>query len=57
MPALKPQKEHKMNTTFALFVKLLYVMLKPVGPVCNQNCGYCYYFEKGNYILRQKLKL
>lgn len=24
------------------------VMLKPVGPVCNLNCTYCYYLEKKN---------
>ena len=24
------------------------VMAKPVGPVCNLDCGYCYYVEKRN---------
>ena len=24
------------------------VMLKPVGPLCNLNCTYCYYLEKKN---------
>jgi len=24
------------------------VMLKPIGPVCNLNCTYCYYLEKKN---------
>ena len=25
-----------------------HVMLKPLGPVCNLNCTYCYYLEKKN---------
>ncbi|HEY5570232.1 MAG TPA: anaerobic sulfatase-maturation protein [Bacteroidales bacterium] len=24
----------------------LYVMLKPIGAICNLNCSYCYYLEK-----------
>ncbi|SRR6056297_2061902 len=24
------------------------VMVKPIGPVCNLNCDYCYYLEKQN---------
>ena len=24
----------------------LYVMAKPVGPICNMDCDYCYYLEK-----------
>ncbi len=33
-------------TTFAPFSKPLYVMLKPVGALCNLACDYCYYLEK-----------
>ena len=33
-------------TTFAPFAKPLYVMLKPVGALCNLACNYCYYLEK-----------
>jgi len=22
------------------------VMVKPIGPICNLNCTYCYYLEK-----------
>lgn len=29
------------------FTKPIYVMLKPVGAVCNLACDYCYYLEKG----------
>lgn len=36
-----------MNT-FAPFSRPLYVMLKPVGAVCNLACDYCYYLEKSN---------
>ncbi len=35
-----------MSATFAPFAKPLYVMLKPVGSVCNLACEYCYYLEK-----------
>ena len=37
-----------MNTgfTFAPFANPLYVMLKPIGAVCNLRCNYCYYLEK-----------
>jgi uncharacterized protein len=35
-----------MDTTFRPFASPLYVMLKPVGPVCNLRCRYCYYLEK-----------
>ncbi len=30
------------------------VMLKPVGPICNLNCTYCYYLEKKNMYLETK---
>ena len=30
------------------FSRPLYVMLKPVGAVCNLACDYCYYLEKSN---------
>ncbi|NDV68044.1 anaerobic sulfatase-maturation protein [Dysgonomonas sp. 25] len=33
-------------TTFAPFARPLYVMLKPIGAVCNMRCSYCYYLEK-----------
>lgn len=37
-------------STYAPFAKPLYVMLKPVGAVCNLACDYCYYLENPNYI-------
>ena len=36
------------TSTFAPFAKPLYVMVKPVGAVCNLACDYCYYLEKAN---------
>jgi serine-type anaerobic sulfatase-maturating enzyme len=24
----------------------IHVVAKPIGPVCNLNCEYCFYFEK-----------
>lgn len=32
--------------TYAPFAKPLYVMLKPIGAICNLGCTYCYYLEK-----------
>jgi len=32
--------------TVTPFARPLYVMLKPVGAVCNLHCKYCYYLEK-----------
>ena len=26
----------------------IHVVAKPIGPVCNLNCTYCYYLEKKN---------
>lgn len=37
-----------MDATYNPFVKPLYVMVKPAGPVCNLACKYCYYLEKKN---------
>jgi uncharacterized protein len=34
------------TTNFAPFARPLYVMLKPIGSVCNLKCQYCYYLEK-----------
>ena len=41
-------------STFAPFAKPLYVMLKPIGSVCNLDCDYCYYLEKANLYEAQK---
>ena len=38
-------------STYAPFAKPLYVMLKPVGAVCNLACDYCYYLEKSKLYL------
>ena len=32
----------------------LYVMTKPVGPLCNMNCEYCYYLEKSELYTGRK---
>jgi len=35
-----------MSNTITPFSRPLYVMLKPIGAVCNLRCNYCYYLEK-----------
>ncbi|MDD2436066.1 MAG: anaerobic sulfatase-maturation protein [Massilibacteroides sp.] len=37
------------NAFVAPFAKPVYVMLKPVGSVCNLACKYCYYLEKTKF--------
>lgn len=37
-----------MKQIFAPFAKPLYIIVKPVGAVCNLACQYCYYLEKSN---------
>ncbi|MDR0431684.1 MAG: anaerobic sulfatase-maturation protein [Tannerellaceae bacterium] len=36
------------------FARSVYVMLKPVGSVCNLACEYCYYLEKGKLYTQVK---
>jgi anaerobic sulfatase-maturating enzyme len=39
-----------MNTSNIYpFAKPVYVILKPIGSVCNLACKYCYYLEKSQY--------
>jgi uncharacterized protein len=35
-----------MELSISPFAHPLYVMLKPIGAVCNLRCKYCYYLEK-----------
>lgn len=37
------------NAFISPFSKPVYVMLKPVGSVCNLACDYCYYLEKAKF--------
>lgn len=39
------------NLTFTPFARPLYVMLKPIGSLCNLKCTYCYYLDKKEYYL------
>jgi uncharacterized protein len=46
----------------APFAHPIYVMLKPLGAVCNLRCAYCYYLDKkklypdrGNYLMTESL--
>lgn len=37
------------NQYISPFSRPVYVMLKPVGSICNLACEYCYYLEKGKF--------
>lgn len=37
-----------VKPTISPFSRPLYVMVKPIGAVCNLACDYCYYLEKSN---------
>ncbi len=37
-----------MDFQFPVSPDAFNIMLKPVGPLCNLNCTYCYYLEKKN---------
>ena len=43
-----------MSTLATPFARPLYMMVKPVGSVCNLACKYCYYLEKGNFYPEKK---
>ncbi len=43
-----------MTLPFAPFAKPLYVILKPIGSVCNLRCKYCYYLDKKQYYPEEK---
>jgi uncharacterized protein len=45
------EKDKTLTLSDALKVtrpKAFMVMVKPIGPICNLNCSYCYYLEKEN---------
>lgn len=43
-----------MLQTFTPFARPLYVMLKPIGAVCNLRCSYCYYLGKKKFYPEEK---
>lgn len=46
-----------MNNLISPFSRPMYVMLKPVGSVCNLACDYCYYQEKGKLYPEERNRL
>lgn len=52
-PSIPPQQGGLGGAFYAMktltpFARPLYVMLKPVGPMCNLRCQYCYYLPTAN---------
>jgi uncharacterized protein len=39
IPALRPAPQQTLPTAF-------HIMTKPIGPICNLDCRYCFYLEK-----------
>jgi uncharacterized protein len=37
-----------MNTSTSEPLNGIHLMAKPIGPLCNLDCGYCFYLEKQN---------
>ena len=31
-----------------------HIMTKPIGPICNLDCRYCFYLEKENYYTAER---
>lgn len=46
-----------MNNLISPFSRPMYIMLKPVGSVCNLACDYCYYQEKGKLYPEERNRL
>ncbi len=47
-----------MNIEPAKSLTGIHLMAKPIGPLCNLDCGYCFYLEKENlYPPRQKFRM
>ncbi|MDL2257114.1 anaerobic sulfatase-maturation protein [Bacteroidales bacterium OttesenSCG-928-I14] len=45
---------NKHSYSISPFAHPLYIMLKPIGAVCNLGCSYCYYLEKKNLYSEEK---
>jgi len=45
-PTLVATEQTTMNTHHPSALEGIHVVAKPIGPVCNLNCEYCFYLEK-----------
>ncbi|QDT34428.1 anaerobic sulfatase maturase [Thalassoglobus polymorphus] len=43
-----------MTTPETLTAQMLHVMAKPIGPICNLDCEYCYYLHKEDLYPKNK---
>ncbi len=43
-----------MTSTEPLTAQMLHVMAKPIGPICNLDCEYCYYLHKEDLYPKNK---
>ena len=48
-PLLRPAAQQTVPTAF-------HVMTKPIGPICNLDCRYCFYLEKEDLYEQEKRK-
>ena len=47
-----------MNSNTAKSLTGIHLMAKPIGPLCNLDCGYCFYLEKENlYPPRERFRM
>ena len=47
-----------MNSNTATSLTGIHLMAKPIGPLCNLDCGYCFYLEKENlYPPRERFRM
>ena len=43
-----PRLLSSMNTEATVSLTGIHLMAKPIGALCNLDCGYCFYLEKEN---------
>ncbi len=47
-------KRQSIKPNIDIYPKVFHVMAKPIGPICNLDCTYCFYLEKQKLYPRQR---